>query len=217
MMKELIAILFLLPALACAQSATSLNTHGATNNTGLDTRTHQMNPTNNGVAIYPNSATLPLNPSENIPFALTVGGDMFGGDLYCLADSNYLGTFPGAWGCIYGKSVNGTRVGPVVYQVNKCINCDGGMGGPGFILWPDRANADTHGNRGYMDIWAWGQNDSGFSNTINFGNRGSDGSPVRRFRILNDGKVNIPGLAGAGNAQVCVSADGSLYRGAPSC
>jgi hypothetical protein len=105
----------------------------------------------------------------------------------------------------------------VVYQVNKGINQDGGVGGPGMIMWPDRPNADKSGNQGYMDIWAWGNGGSEFSNSLNFGNRGSGGMPMRRFRILNNGDINIPGLTGSGNATVCVNPAGTLYRGGPGC
>jgi len=214
-MKLLFALLFI-SATALAQPADSLDTYPATSNSGLDVRTHALDSNNEGIALFPHAATLPLNPSGNIPFALTVAGDTWLGDIYCAADSDYLTTIPGAWGCVYGKSVTGNRVGPVVYQVNKNINTDGGTGGPGFILWADRANADTHGNRGYMDIWAWGQNDSGFSNTLNFGNRDSSGNAHRRFRILNTGKINLPDLSGSGNAHLCIDSAGSVYRGSIS-
>lgn len=197
---------------ANAQVASSLDTYLGTGNSGVDVRTVSINSTNAGLAIWPHTAGLPLNPSENNPFALTVGGDIYGGDLYCLADTDNT-YMPGAWGCVYGASRSGNRNGPVVYQTNKCINCDGGNGGPGFIMWADKQNADTHGNRGYLDVWAWGQNDSEFSNTVNFGNRNASGAAHRRLRILNDGKINIPDLSGAGNALLCIDQNGSVYRG----
>ena len=180
---------------------------------GVEPFPYQINPTNTGYGVFVPNKPLPLNPSGNVPFALTVAGDTWLGDIYCAADTEFLTIIPGAWGCIYGKSVTGNRVGPVVYQVNKNINTDGGTGGPGLILWADRPNADTHGNRGYMDIWAWGQNDSGFSNTLNFGNRDAAGSPHRRFRILNTGQINLPDLTGTGNAHLCIDTSGTVYRG----
>jgi hypothetical protein len=170
---------------------------------GIAVRAVRINADNQGLAIW-TPGPVPLNLSGNVPFALSVLGDVAAGDLYCIDQ--------GGPGCVYGRSY-GTATGARIYQSNKFINEDAGGGGPGFILWPDVANIDGSGNRGYADIWAWGQNDSAFSNTLNFGNRGADGTPTRRFRILNDGSVQIPGLAGAGTERVCVAGDGSLRRG----
>lgn len=196
-----------------ALSADSLNTHSATGNTGLDVATIQIDENNTGLAIYPHGLPLPTNPSGGVPFSFTTHGDTYMGDIYCLADEESISIGFGESGCLYGRSRSGSRVGPIIYQSNYCVNCDGGQGGPGITMWADRSNIDTHGNRGYMDIWAWGQNDSSFSNTLNFGNRGSDGAAKRRFRILNTGQINIPDLTGNGNAQLCIDANGTLYRG----
>lgn len=215
-MKKLILFFILFPALAFAQLATSLDTHPATGNSGLDVFTYPINSYNSGVAAWPKSSSIPDNPSGSGKLAGAFGGDIATGDAYAICEDDYLSIFPGCWGNVYGAAMHGNRIGPVIYQVNKCINCDGGIGGPGFILWPDRSNADHSGNRGYLDIWAWGQNDSGFSNTINFGNRDSSGAAHRRLRILNTGKVNIPDLAGSGNAHLCIDSAGSIYRGTAS-
>jgi len=215
-MKQILAIFLLLPAIAFGATADALNTSLSSGNGGDDVFTYRINSSNDGIGVYPKSASLPLNASGNIPYALTVGGDTFNGDLYCLAETDYASVFPGAWGCVYGKAANGHRVGPMIYQVNKFINADGGTGGPGMIMWADTPNADKSGNRGYYDIWAWGQNDTEFSNTLNFGNRDSAGTPHRRFRIRNTGQINLPDLAGTGNAHLCIDAGGNIYRGTAS-
>jgi hypothetical protein len=37
------------------------------------------------------------------------------------------------------------------------------------------------------------------------------------FRVMLDGTTTWPGLGGVGNAQLCVNAQGTLYRGVPGC
>ena len=132
-----------------------------------------------------------------------MSGDAWLGDIYCLAEHS-ASVARGAWGCVYGASIDGKRSGPVIYQSNKEINTDGGVGGPGIVMWSDRENADKFGNQGYMDIWAWGNGHSNASNSISFGNRGSGGKPSRRMKILNDGRIQFPDLAGIGNPTLCV-------------
>lgn len=157
---------------------------------------------NQGMALW-DSSTLPTNPSGSVPFALSIKGDMTVGDVYCI--------HTGGSGCVYGRAYQ-TPTGASIYQSNSVINGASGTGGPGFILWPDVSNIDGSGNRGYADIWAWGQNDSAFSNTLNFGNRDSGGNPHRRFRILNDGSLNLPDLAGTGTVRLCIDSSGTLVR-----
>lgn len=207
---------FLFAPITNAQSASWLDTQPQTGNTGLDVFNVQLNSANTGLAIYPSSAQLPLNPSGNIPFALTVNGDSYQGDIYCLADEESISAGTGQASCIYGKSVTGHRIGPIIYQSNKAINTNDGTGGPGVIMWADRPNIDGYGNRGYLDIWAWGQSDSSFSNTINFGNRDSVGNPHRRLQITPSGDLKLPDLIGTGNSYLCVHSDGTVYRGTPT-
>jgi hypothetical protein len=179
---------------------------------GLSMQSVRINADNVGLALWPEGSPPPVNPSGSAPFVLSVLGDSFLGDVYCLADEQRQGIAPGSWGCVYGKAV-GDRVGPIQILSGKGINLPAGEGGPGLMLWADRLNIDGYGNRGYMDLWAWGQPDSPFSNTLNFGNRGLDGTPTRRFRILGDGRINLPDLAGTGVARLCIGPDGTLQRG----
>lgn len=189
-------------------TAPALDTHLTSGNTGNDVATITVDTHDSGLAIFQHGGTLPLNPSGSVPFSLTVDGDAWLGDVYCLADTVFGGN-----GCVYGKSINGTRVGPVIYQSNEYINVDGGPGGPGITMWADRPNIDGSGNQGYMDIWAWGNGSSDYSNSLNFGNRDSSGAAHRRFRIRNSGQVELPDMAGTGNAHACFDASGDFYRG----
>lgn len=196
-----------------AGQSAGLNTNLATANSGLDVFTAVMDAHDAALAVWPVSAALPVNPSGSVPFAFSLGGDMFAGDIYCLAETDYISVFPGANGCIYGKSVHGDRIGPIIYQSNKDINADGGIGGPGIVEWADRPNIDGASNQGYMDIWAWGNGSSDFSNSLNFGNRDSSGIAHRRFRIRNNGQVQFPDMIGNGNSVACFDANGDVYRG----
>lgn len=194
-------------------TANALDTALPSAHGGLDVFTLSLNNTNIGLALYPRTATLPLNPSGNIPFALTVLGDTFLGDVYCLADDVRNATVaPNSFGCVIGRRV-GIPVGPILIMSGQSMIPSTSHAGPMFSMWPDESNADGSGNRGYMDIWAWGVNDSGFSNTLNFGNRDPGNTPHRRFRILNDGKINLPDLTGSGVERLCIDAAGSLQRG----
>jgi hypothetical protein len=207
--------LLLAPILAFAQLATSLDTHPATGNTGPDVWTYAMDANNEGIAVWKHTFPLPLNPSGNIPFAGTFGGDLFMGDAYCLADADNLANL-GAWGCIYGKSRSGQRVGPVILQANKVINGDS-IGGSGIVMWADRANADNSGNRGYTQWIAWGQPDTPNSDTFMIGNRDPfTGALHWRVQIQQTGGITLLDLPGSGNAHLCVHADGTMYRGTGS-
>jgi hypothetical protein len=180
---------------------------------GLDVFTVHLNATNRGLALYPRSSGLPTNPSGNIGFSLTSLGDVWIGDVYCLTDAHTAEHLaPGAWGCVYGRRV-GTPLGPTIFMSGRDFIPATTHAGASFTLWPDIANVDGSGNRGYLDMWAWGANDSGFSNTLNFGNRDSNNDPHRRLRILNDGSINLPDLAGSGTARLCIDAAGTLVRG----
>ena len=180
---------------------------------GLDVRTHHINASNIGLAIYPRSAGLPANPSGNVPFGMTLLGDAWLGDVYCLSNAHVVEHLaPGASGCVYGRRT-GTPVGPIIVMSGRDHIPATTHAGASFTLWPDITNADAFGNRGYLDMWAWGANDSGFSNTLNFGNRDSGNNPHRRLRILNDGSINMPDLAGSGTARLCIDSAGTLVRG----
>jgi hypothetical protein len=193
--------------------ASGLDTALPVGHGGLDIYTHLLNSTNVGMALYPRAATLPLNPSGAIPFALTVLGDSFMGDLYCLADDVRNATVaPGSSGCVIGRRV-GIPVGPILIMSGQNFIPSTSHAGPMFSMWPDEPNVDGAGNRGYMDLWAWGQNDSAFSNTLNFGNRDAGNSPHRRLRILNDGAINFPDLTGSGLSRACLDGSGTLVRG----
>lgn len=216
-MKETMLIAILCISMeTLAQDASWINTHPRTGNAGLDVKAIEIDLNNAGIAIYPTNSALPLNPSGEVPFALTVNGDAYLGDIYCLADAESISAGPQQYGCIYGRSVTGNRAGPVIYQSNKYINTTADndeQGGSGVVMWPDKANADGYGNRGYLDVWAWGKPDSAFSNTINFGNRDSSGNPHRRLQITENGGIRFIDLVGAGNSLLCIHADGTVYRG----
>lgn len=109
----LAVMLILAPFSAMSQTAAAIDTNPRTGNTGNDVFTTPLNSNNEGLSIYPSTAPLPLNPPGNIPFSLSVNGDVFLGDIYCLAGDDTATVAPGAWGCVYGASINGDRVGPV--------------------------------------------------------------------------------------------------------
>ncbi len=193
--------------------AAGLDTALTSGNGGLDVFTLRLDASDTGLALLPKAMAPPLNPSGGIPFALSVLGDTWLGDVYCLADEEVLAFAGASSGCIYGKSRTGHRVGPVIYQSNAGINVDGGIGGPGMVLWADRPNIDGSGNQGYYDIWAWGAAVTDYSNSLNFGNRGAGGEAHRRFRIRGDGRVQLPDLTGPGVERLCLGPDGTLQRG----
>lgn len=180
---------------------------------GLDVFTHHLNASNRGLALYPRTAGLPTNPSGNIAFSFTTLGDAWMGDVYCLTDAHTTEHLaPGSSGCVYGRRT-GTPVGPIIVMSGRDFIPATTHAGASFTLWPDIANTDGAGNRGYLDMWAWGANDSGFSNTLNFGNRDGSNNPHRRLRILNDGSINLPDMTGAGTARLCIDSAGTLVRG----
>lgn len=180
---------------------------------GLDVFTHHINASNRGLAVFPRTSGLPANPSSGQAFAVTALGDSWIGDVYCLTDAHTAEHLaPGASGCVYGRRT-GTPVGPIIVMSGRDFIPATTHAGASFTLWPDIANTDGFGNRGYLDMWAWGANDSGFSNTLNFGNRDGSNNPHRRLRILNDGSINLPDLAGSGTARLCIDAAGTLVRG----
>lgn len=212
-MKKFVLLLLFFPLIVFAQLATSLDTHTPTGQRGPDVWTYQLDRNNTGIAVWKHSFSLPINPSSGIPFALTVGGDAFMGDIYCLSESDNKANL-NSWGCIYGKSSSGNRIGPVIYQVNNCINCDGGKGGPGIVMWPDSPNADKQGNQGYTSWIAWGQPASSTSNTACISNRDQfSGQLHTRICVESNGAIKFLDLLGSRNAHLCIHPDGTVYRG----
>ncbi len=172
----------------------------------LDLRGVKIDAKNHGLALWPESQPLQLNPSGQVPFALSVHGDVTAGDLYCIDQ--------GGPGCIYDRSATSSN-GPRLYQSNLYINADGGQGGPGLVLWPDVANIDGAGHRGYGEFTVWGQAAAGdeWSNSFSIAQRGPNGEHVRRFKIMPDGRLHIPAWVGGGVRRVCVDDAGMLFTG----